>query len=837
MPKPTTASSPAARFGLFRYGVDPELGMVRDARVRVRRVVHGIFGQSDADLELDWTPIVQQDATVVRVELTDVDIAATYGPTGRCAVGILPADDEAPLADIKIVAHGYLDARTLQFGSSGRDQAYLRRTLKLRDILQKAALKDVAQIQGRHMLSRSAWDTLAAEDPPGTDPVDMDWAELAKLVRALPCVFNPKGKPNRMARPVMFDPGPVVPRPIHLFTYEGDPNAQYWTYLQALRYLVRIYLPYMGHAVIDPGNLFTEACQGPDIQLWWPMAEEDVPVDPLRPANSWLDLMVRRADNLTAEGLNIREAIELLCRTAGVYGHVDHVNAAEGEGESEALFVESELHFWAPGDPAPVTLGLERGGSHFDELGAPRDVADILEANNVVNANLQLDYGNALHRVRVIGDRKWRIIRAELKPLWKPEARWDNVAEPQLSEYRDDAYLNPFSMEAGSEFFHRYSPDGDRWGEGQNQLVGRLWGLDTSGEIAAAAAAYNRPFGYFTDYSTPWEFPHGEAEAIRRRRAIQAIPTVDGEAPLGVILEMLLPYELATTGFLVDRISDTEGVIELPSVIGLAVGMQLNLVWPGSPDPATRTTVIMGLDAATKRIAVAGGDGDIMPGEATDFAISAGEIALRIADQVKILPERSAVYIMVRDLLAFGKEALEKLDPPLGADNYYDAYMQDAVRLRAYLAIETDEVCEGLAESTSSPVEDLDSTKLLVKSTALKLNDTDDDVPDDIFDRVRDDDDGSAAGKLASGLLATRDHGQWQGQPQIPWIEEDAYPLGSAVSGIARAVDPPEEISFGANAASDGAFPVVTQKVYLVEEQTTVLTLDDQPRRRGLVVA
>lgn len=49
----------------------------------------------------------------------------------------------------------------------------------------------------------------------------------------LPCVFNAGGKPNRHANPHINSPGTLV----YLFTYDDDPDGEYWTPTQILEYL------------------------------------------------------------------------------------------------------------------------------------------------------------------------------------------------------------------------------------------------------------------------------------------------------------------------------------------------------------------------------------------------------------------------------------------------------------------------------------------------------------------------------------------------------------------------------------------------------------------------
>ncbi|NOX59952.1 MAG: hypothetical protein GXP29_13995, partial [Planctomycetes bacterium] len=85
-------------------------------------------------------------------------------------------------------------------------------------------------IFGRRMRNAAILDTMVL------DPVGQ--AANSVLVEALPCVFNDNGQPNRSPTPILLNDGDGTPRRIYVFTYEGDPAAESWSLLDALRYLV-----------------------------------------------------------------------------------------------------------------------------------------------------------------------------------------------------------------------------------------------------------------------------------------------------------------------------------------------------------------------------------------------------------------------------------------------------------------------------------------------------------------------------------------------------------------------------------------------------------------------
>ena len=275
--KPTSANNVASHFAFYRQTDPAEPELTIDPRVRVDRVIQGVGGTSTASLELQWLghPVADSDTPEME-ELSETEITNLYGPTVRCAVGLVPAAGGTK-ADIEFLAHGYLDAPGIQFGSS-TDKAFFKRTLLLRSIVKRSLRTENAIIHGRYMLSRATAEYLD-ENPPADPsvPLQIPWSTVATRVTALPAIFNAGGKPNRRKQPIRFDAtGCWGFNPIHLFTYDDDPNAEYWTYLQALRYLVMVYLPFGMDAAVGPGNLFMAEREGSASPYWWEEAETDV---------------------------------------------------------------------------------------------------------------------------------------------------------------------------------------------------------------------------------------------------------------------------------------------------------------------------------------------------------------------------------------------------------------------------------------------------------------------------------------------------------------------------------------------------------------------------------
>ncbi len=532
---PTDFDNPTRPLLAYRAKANGILAL--DDRLIVERVEESVRGGGFSDCVIRWEKDELADGTVAEPELTEADLADRYGPTSRVAIVQAPRAGQS-LSALRCIAHGYCEQQQLQLGGSSGGGS-TRRRLKVRDVLRHTARTAPCLVQGRWMLAKAIRDVLTGdalyEDP--TPIMGQPWDDLAAHVPALPAIFNAGGKPNRMRKPVQMHTLPAAHSigPIHLFTYDGDPEAEYWTYLQALRYLALIHLPKSHGLQVGPGALFDEDQSGPVENPYWAESEDDVAVagDVRR---GWREFMVRTAAPLACEGMDLLEALTLLVTEAGIDFTTAHSVYTQGFGNVSAL---TNLRFFAPGDTEADYLVLEKDGAHFDDAGRLRAVQDITAANNVTSANLAREHGQTVSRVRVIGDRTWKTVEVELKPLWAPDARWDDVASAAADGYRADAYSasDPFASLADSEFARRYHRQGDLHTSGENMLVGRLWGIDPAGELDPAV--YDRENPPYDDYDTPWEDPSPTAVTlVRRRRVMRVVPTIDGRPPIGVRLEL-----------------------------------------------------------------------------------------------------------------------------------------------------------------------------------------------------------------------------------------------------------------------------------------------------------
>ena len=218
-----------------------------------------------------------------------------------------------------------------------------------------------------------------------------------------------------------------------------------------------------------------------------------------------------------------------------------------------------------------------------------------------------------------------------------------------------------------------------------------------------------------------------------------------------------------------------------------------------------------------------------------EASFDAGATWNRLVTRFRLLATRTAILFDTPSLLSLGKEIIENLTVnPNNVVNYYDAFLRGVFRLRATFEIDTDQCLLETASTTASPLADQAPTKLICKPRDFQYNALDASVDATIAEKIEERDDRDTAKRLAEAHLAKCAGANWKGNPIIPWIETDDYPLGTPIEGIKRSASGPVEIKFGGSASQNDLYPCVIQKTYRPNDQTTELTLHDHTMRKGL---
>ncbi|GJM25997.1 MAG: hypothetical protein DHS20C16_24120 [Phycisphaerae bacterium] len=338
-----------------------------------------------------------------------------------------------------------------------------------------------SQIFGRRMRSAAIVDGLAT-DPEG-------FANSSVLVEALPCVFNDGGLPNRSPDPVTVIDIDGTKHRVFIFTYEGDPSAQSWTLLDALRYVLWFYR--LSEGPVDYSHLLGMTAAGSGL-------EPDA-LGGFVPQSRLVLRLLASADDLNCEATNLVEAIALIAERAGIH--------ATCEAESVDGVARSLLRLWAPEDGEDKSLCLAWGGRYGD--GSRRYDSsvvtdrDILEANEISSMELDWDNSAIVNAPKVVGAAKRWEMTVPLVPGWVPEVNLDDV-DPPDREVAKLLALTPEQVNfAGpdvelSAWYRKYHRNGSEFEDHRN--VSRLWVLNEDGAFAGATYNRNAPFDSYEPY-------------------------------------------------------------------------------------------------------------------------------------------------------------------------------------------------------------------------------------------------------------------------------------------------------------------------------------------------
>jgi hypothetical protein len=352
-----------------------------------------------------------------------------------------------------------------------------------------------------------------------------DFAGQSELVTALPCIFNPDGRPNRAAAPLIVKSPAGEARSVHAFTWDGGRRASKWTCATALRYLLWFYLSREGP--VFEGNLFAVT---DDLAAGRPCSS-----DPLTLA------LQQEPVSLACEATNLAEALSLLASAAGIHITAETTNAAGRP--------VTALRAWCAGGGPLRCLYLARGGRFAD--GTPRypagnrSSAEILAANNTHHGQAAWDHRGVIDVPVVIGDVKRYEMTLPLCPGWIPRDGLDNVALAGRAAAKAMA-LTPEQVRAlgdraeTSFYFRRYHRHGSEFKLDND--TGRLWVLNEDGYYDAALYNRNAPFNNYRpfDFSTVADATvTSPGEWMRRpRRLLPPISRSSDGRRLGVWVEI-----------------------------------------------------------------------------------------------------------------------------------------------------------------------------------------------------------------------------------------------------------------------------------------------------------
>ena len=351
------------------------------------------------------------------------------------------------------------------------------------------------------------------------------WAEDYQFVSAMPCIFNFHNKPNRAANLIDIEyDGNNFKMPV--FTYDGDPNAIYWTYADVLTYLIGYYVQSFGTSYpIQDGNGVT-LCETV-------VAANAGPQDLGNVNNpTFQDIIKLKCPELVCQGQNIVESLQMWCESSRCMMQQFTKNSAGGP--------VTVLLFSLLGDGGPYLtdgataertyattesdtllsarlLPLENEGATIEG----RNAADVLAKNVVEQSEIIFDGNNIISACSVFGDiEKFEVTLGKncqtkatdiFKPGWVPDAMFgDGLSGGDVATKVEEILTanDPLTATGNSlTMFNRYDRSGTS--HGSYASTGRLWVLNESGEWDGTtygrtnngitvwnAAAYDLPYDF-----------------------------------------------------------------------------------------------------------------------------------------------------------------------------------------------------------------------------------------------------------------------------------------------------------------------------------------------------
>ena len=351
-------------------------------------------------------------------------------------------------------------------------------------------------VLGRHLRGRP----LQPWDPDAPDH---------QRVPALPVVFNANGKPNRSAEayPFFDNDGQFA---LHLFLEDDAPEAEYWTYAQALRYLLWHYVRAVGSPVS------TYAFYGDTDEI-----AQDNQGGGIDENNPLLQLLLKQPRDLSVESMSVDEAVAVLCEQAGLHYQIA-LRSATTAGTNAASFF---LRIYAtitnaaedqatPTDllmGAPVVRTIERLAPFADVSGLePRDIA---EQGRDQSCTVTLDYRGTNDIIGRGGVETYEVI-VLLRPGWAPHPWLDDIPLPITY----DAAIQFWQDEFDPEFAINDDGTSSRipksiyhTGHPQHASVAdvfRLWIFPDDWRYAAASPPLARAGNGGPLFTADWYLPH-----------------------------------------------------------------------------------------------------------------------------------------------------------------------------------------------------------------------------------------------------------------------------------------------------------------------------------------
>lgn len=308
------------------------------------------------------------------------------------------------------------------------------------------------------------------------DPADAAGTPLIIDGPFVPAVFNSGGRPNMMPTDPMTAHDGGIGLSAQLFTFDGDHRAEFWTPRKAIVSILTMWL--YGHSTASG----TAKTRSATLEVLTAQALLDDTMN----AGRWngLDAIL---PEVSVQGLGVFDALNKVCRAAGFQMSVTPPLGRRPAEVEDAAAIDRlyQVRLWRVGNGPDGSVRLQARPAHD---AASLSAAAELKANNTDTLTGLADAVPTRNHVIATGPVLVETT-VELKPYW---------ASGDVDGGSVVRRLQMMVPGNTTEQYHsRHVIGGDEFEDYGH--VGRLWGVDCTGQFRSAGLGYTTPAAYAHD--------------------------------------------------------------------------------------------------------------------------------------------------------------------------------------------------------------------------------------------------------------------------------------------------------------------------------------------------
>lgn len=256
----------------------------------------------------------------------------------------------------------------------------------------------------------------------------------------LPVHFNAGGRPNRSATSELYD-GPVrfkapTTHRLYTFTHDNAPGAEFWSYVDALRYLLWWH-------IIVPGIEF-------DVSSFMADTLPLVGKTPKKAGkNQFEKLILQRVEDERVDAMPVEDAIRQLVTRAGLHYALSIKVDENGGPDGDPIHYLRVIAVLADGDIKPAVFHMDWPTLHDIPREAPftpldlggRNVHTAMKANAAQQATLTID-DHIINRPIYLAGVKFYEVTFPLIPGWLPFRLYSGEGYKNYPRLKDVPFTN-----------------------------------------------------------------------------------------------------------------------------------------------------------------------------------------------------------------------------------------------------------------------------------------------------------------------------------------------------------------------------------------------------------